>query len=172
MDFVPLRVLTDKYGVDKDWAIRCLNEYGLEHNYQVIGRVAGVGEIVPGGIIEQFADAEDMLAGFIIERDAILAKRSDMVNIHDRHAVYFLLLGDVIVYIGQSTSLLGRLDKHLKDEGKRFDGVAYFVNLPGGLTDCEYINIRHYSPVYNADDTGYLAPNAYFRRLLDFCTFE
>lgn len=44
-------------------------------------------------------------------------------------AVYFLCLGDEVVYVGQSTNPAGRIAEHAASSSKRFDRV-YALNVP------------------------------------------
>lgn len=64
--------------------------------------------------------------------------------------IYYLVDDGVIVYIGQSASLLSRLGSHLSSNEKKFDSIRV-VEVPKGifLNDAEFIQILINKPKYN-----------------------
>lgn len=65
------------------------------------------------------------------------------------NSIYFLLKNKTIIYIGQSTNLLSRINDHT-EEGKDFDRVLYYeVNSNSDLTILETIFIKRFQPILN-----------------------
>lgn len=72
--------------------------------------------------------------------------------------VYFLFRENTLIYIGQSTGLMGRLHSHsvnkedaLFNRGHRFDRVFFVaVRDTDDLADVEGAFIRHFRPIENS----------------------
>ena len=75
--------------------------------------------------------------------------------------VYFLLDGDIVVYVGQSMAIAGRISQHVTN--KTFDKVATFKVIKSELDMVEMINIKYYYPIYNKD---VITPCDYLRHIL------
>lgn len=67
--------------------------------------------------------------------------------------VYFLVLGDVVVYVGKSTNVGARLREHRRDKVKTFDRVAYIQCDASELDHLEKAYITKLKPKHNL--TGY-----------------
>ena len=64
-------------------------------------------------------------------------------------AVYFLIKKKVIVYVGQSQSVLYRIRTHMAQGEKDFDSFSY-INVPEkDVNDIEMQYIKEFNPVYN-----------------------
>ncbi len=61
--------------------------------------------------------------------------------------IYFLFYKDILVYIGQTTSLYARLVSHNSD--KEYDRCMYMPCDKEKLNDTERALIKHYLPIYN-----------------------
>jgi hypothetical protein len=59
---------------------------------------------------------------------------------HDFAYVYFLMLGDVLVYVGQTVAMAPRLNTHRR-EGRRFDSAYFILTTPQNaeLLESKYI---------------------------------
>ena len=72
--------------------------------------------------------------------------------IPETQGIYHLFYRDMLVYVGMSKSLKGRLVQHLKDEGKVFDNVLWF-ELPDKtieeILNLEYNMIKKFKPSLN-----------------------
>jgi hypothetical protein len=72
--------------------------------------------------------------------------------IPETQGIYHLFYRDMLVYVGMSRSLRGRLIQHLKDEGKVFDNILWF-ELPDKTTEqilnIEYNMIKKFKPSLN-----------------------
>lgn len=83
--------------------------------------------------------------------DESLKNRFKVPALGVKNAIYFLLDGEEIVYIGQSRgNVLGRLADHYRSE-KRFDSFSFMV-VPGNaenLTRTEAVLILVHQPKYN-----------------------
>jgi hypothetical protein len=69
--------------------------------------------------------------------------------------LYFLWYDDVLVYIGQTVSLPGRIVNHKLD--KHFNKVTYKVfehTTKQEILKIESLNIKHFNPPYNNNTTG------------------
>lgn len=62
--------------------------------------------------------------------------------------IYFLLMDREIVYVGQTTNFLARLNKHQRD-GKVFNGVSFIQCGEAQLDDLEAMYIDAFLPEYN-----------------------
>ena len=68
--------------------------------------------------------------------------------------VYFLLDGEVVVYIGQSTDIHTRIKSHELEGEKKYDSV-YFIECPKrNLKTLEMNMIIRYDPKYNIQGSG------------------
>lgn len=65
------------------------------------------------------------------------------------HGIYFLLLGRVVVYVGQSNNVGGRLREHRRDKVKEFDGFTFLQCSPAEATTLEQKYIKALKPKYN-----------------------
>ena len=63
--------------------------------------------------------------------------------------VYFLLKGDVVVYVGKTIFGLSRILKHIKAKEKDFDSFSAFLVDRDKLLEVELANINYYQPKYN-----------------------
>jgi excinuclease UvrABC nuclease subunit len=72
--------------------------------------------------------------------------------------IYFLLQGEKIVYIGQSTNIYARVCSHITEGKKTFDNVrVYYTNK--NLDGLERKLINHYLPLYNNDSKTRMIKN-------------
>ena len=62
--------------------------------------------------------------------------------------VYFLMLDDEVVYVGQSVDVLGRISRHKRD-GKEFDSFSYILCEEGDLNRLEALYITVLMPWLN-----------------------
>lgn len=96
--------------------------------------------IYNGEMIGHPFNLEDALSFF--GRDVIPAEKG----------IYHLFYRDMLVYVGMSKSLQGRLIQHLKDEDKVFDNVLWF-SLPEKtieeILNIEYNMIKKFKPSLN-----------------------
>lgn len=72
--------------------------------------------------------------------------------IPNTQGVYHLFYRDMLVYVGMSKSLRGRLVQHLKDEGKVFDNVLWFCcedKTIEQVLNIEYNMIKKFKPSLN-----------------------
>ena len=85
------------------------------------------------GINDGFVDIE--LSDYITDRyntyisdmlseDAILDIKNVTVPIKKSSYIYFLINDEVIVYVGQSFQLLGRIQNHIDNNGKTFNAIS------------------------------------------------
>jgi hypothetical protein len=87
----------------------------------------------------RIARAAVPLAKFSAERDGF-----------DRPGIYFLFVDGMIMYIGQSYGITGRVWTHRKE--RVFDAVAAIAGIPKwAQNDYEYAYIRAWTPVWNAE---------------------
>lgn len=63
--------------------------------------------------------------------------------------IYFLCLSDIIVYVGQSMSVLQRVCIHIKENTKLFDSIYYLPVPQSALLEVERNFIRTLKPKYN-----------------------
>lgn len=64
-------------------------------------------------------------------------------------AVYFLIRGRRVVYVGQTTDLVDRIRAHVGEETKLFDSVRYLAMPVGNLNLVEREFIIRLQPEYN-----------------------
>lgn len=64
--------------------------------------------------------------------------------------VYMLMLGESIVYVGQSVSVIERILTHKNDSNKSFDGYKFIkIDTEEERLSTEKILIKRYKPLYN-----------------------
>lgn len=63
--------------------------------------------------------------------------------------IYFLLHKKEVVYVGQSVSIMHRVQQHVVDGAKRFDRWCYIPVKQGELTEVERFYITLLRPTYN-----------------------
>jgi predicted DNA-binding transcriptional regulator AlpA len=78
--------------------------------------------------------------------------------------VYFLLQGDVVVYVGSSVGIVARVGSHCENKGKVFDGVSWLQIKESHLLTVERAWILALKPKFNGvtDKSGarrYFAPD-------------
>jgi hypothetical protein len=56
--------------------------------------------------------------------------------------VYYLFLGDVVIYVGSSVNILLRVGQHVRDRDKEFDSFAYCEMLTASAWDIEEFEIQ------------------------------
>lgn len=72
-----------------------------------------------------------------------------------RYSIYFLLLEKEIVYIGQSSRVLGRISKHKQSE-MRFDSVAIlWCDSKEDAAELERLYIEKFKPKHNKSLKGH-----------------
>jgi predicted GIY-YIG superfamily endonuclease len=64
------------------------------------------------------------------------------------HVVYFLLQGDYVAYVGQTTHLVARVAQHVVD-GKQFDYISYIEVDSRQAMLIEALNIQYHNPSMN-----------------------
>jgi hypothetical protein len=73
---------------------------------------------------------------------------SAAIPVKQNTGIYFLILNNEVVYVGQSIDLLGRVSRHIRD-GKRFDSYAFLSAPKEKLDELERKYIRAFVPVDN-----------------------
>jgi hypothetical protein len=70
-------------------------------------------------------------------------------------SIYFLMLGEVVVYVGQSINYTTRIGQHKKEGAKNFDSFKV-VELKYGVNAdfVEFCEIANRKPIYNTQLTG------------------
>jgi hypothetical protein len=63
--------------------------------------------------------------------------------------IYFLCLGNEIVYIGQSVNIAGRVRDHRMDKTKSFDAVYFLPCYKNNLDSLERKFIKYFKPKHN-----------------------
>jgi Helix-turn-helix domain len=89
-------------------------------------------------------DYQRKLRGDGSVEDAILARAT---MLHEGPAIYFLLIGKEIVYVGRTTNLIRRLGDHAFR--KKFDGFSYLPCSAKDLRQNERAFIATLKPRYN-----------------------
>jgi excinuclease UvrABC nuclease subunit len=70
--------------------------------------------------------------------------------------IYFLILDDKIVYVGQSNNIYNRLARHIHGKSKNFNQFS-FIEVPlDQLNMVETAYIHHFRPKYNFGTNGFL----------------
>lgn len=95
---------------------------------------------------------EIMIGSDRISRSAIPVRKFQCErDNYDRPGIYFLLVDDRIVYVGQSIGVTGRIFTHAKE--RKFDTVSAIVGVPKwAQTVYEYAYIRTWQPAWNAEN--------------------
>lgn len=103
--------------------------------------------VVPRGLYDELAQARAALSDAVIPRQTIVQSARAEVPFANQPAIYCLVSGKDLVYIGQTMAITARLSQHLKN--KAFDRVALFQFPQADLLWVEGINIMHHMPPLN-----------------------
>ena len=95
----------------------------------------------------------DIIEKHTINKNIILSKKENIQK-WQFSGIYFLLLDDEIVYIGQTTKGFARMIKHI--ENKKFNFFTYIELPKEQLNLIEIINIIKYKPIYNKQTFSYI----------------
>lgn len=82
---------------------------------------------------------------FHTSKEHIISCKNDLID--NDYAVYFLIKGGEIVYIGQSNEILTRVNVHRRD--KDFDSFSYIIVDKGTVNEIEMMYINYFNPKYN-----------------------
>ena len=79
---------------------------------------------------------------------------SNKFKLNFNYYVYCLIHKNKVIYIGQSTNVIGRIKQHIKESIKEFDSWNIVKKVPYGVTaeellDYEKYYIKLFSPKYN-----------------------
>ena len=79
---------------------------------------------------------------------------SNELKLKFNYYVYCLIHKNKVIYIGQSTNVIGRIKQHIKESTKEFDSWNVVKKVPYGVTaeellDYEKYYIKLFSPKYN-----------------------
>lgn len=88
-----------------------------------------------------------MLLIDLLSRSELAAKRQPASSV-SICGVYFLFDGNRIVYVGQSTNVLGRIGTHAQ-AGKKFDSFSYMEVEKDQLSEAELAYIQDFRPPLN-----------------------
>ena len=102
---------------------------------------------IPESLYLDILHIDGYIKGWVMDEARIQEKASKYIPFDTLPRVYFLLDDTVLVYIGQSIKISGRITQHI--EKKTFNRVASFKVSAGELDMIEMVNIRHYHPIYN-----------------------
>jgi len=69
------------------------------------------------------------------------------------NCVYFLMDGDYVAYVGQTSHLSARVSTHVAD-GKEFDSVSWVCVESSEMLLVEAFNIAHHNPSLNVEMAG------------------
>jgi hypothetical protein len=133
----PITGRSISFSGDRERAIR----YAQEANLQVQSLRAAKSH-ARESIKHGHVDARGLLEHETISRKALLY---DHVC-----GVYFLLLGENIVYVGQSTNVLTRISSHQLEGAKIFDRIFVVECRQAELCHLEALYIDKFKPRYNA----------------------
>jgi hypothetical protein len=85
-----------------------------------------------------------------METDYILANKKTLNQINKKtHGIYFLIKGNSIVYVGQTSNGLKRVQEHVNQKEKDFDHYCFIECEGNKKNDLEAIFISIYHPLYN-----------------------
>ena len=116
---------------------------------------------VPESLYSDILAIDGYIRKWVFDGERIKNKASKYIPFDTFPRVYFLFDDDVLVYIGQSMKISGRITQHV--EQKTFNKVASFRVSGSELDMIKMINVRHYHPVYNKT---VVTPIEYLRHIL------
>lgn len=152
---VLLHKVAENFGISDPEATKIILGHG-----NVITKV-----LINSGEIERFYYDDLVKTGMffqtlIIPHEDVLQYAYYKVPFDKLPRVYFLLDENVVVYVGQTNEICGRINTHMRD--KDFDRVATFI-YKENLYMTEAMNILHYNPAYNGMS---LNPYSYFSQVV------
>jgi len=80
-------------------------------------------------------------------------RKSNQIPFNRFNCVYFLMNGDCVSYVGQTSHLCARVATHV-NTGKGFEYVAWFNVEREDMLLIEAFNIKYYNPELNVDIPG------------------
>jgi len=143
---IKLSSLAKDLGLTARDVYEALLSYGNLNQRKVLA-YSGEDLVIPESLHAELLEINDHLQELIYSEVLIEETASTQIPFDSMPRVYFLLDGKVIVYIGQSLSIAGRINKH--SESKTFNRVATFKVTQDELSITEAMNINYYHPVYN-----------------------
>ncbi len=85
----------------------------------------------------------------IFPESAIIDMKGTTVPIKKSSYIYFLINNGIIVYVGQSFQLLGRIQNHIDNDGKAFDAISVIEVDRKSLNIYERLYINTIKPQLN-----------------------
>ena len=80
-------------------------------------------------------------------------RKSNQIPFNKFNCVYFLMNGDCVSYVGQTSHLCARVAAHV-GKGKKFEYVSWFIVDREDMMLIEAFNIKHYNPELNIEIPG------------------
>lgn len=146
---VKITEIAKQFNIDEEFVHKTILVHGNYITQKLLHHTRD-GYLVSKNIQNEITETRDRLTNMIIEERDILRTADTCIPFAFSPRIYFLLQGDVIVYVGQSKILCGRIVQHIEG-GKEFDLVSTFPIKQDILTITEFMNIMFYQPVYNKD---------------------
>ena len=93
-----------------------------------------------------------------------LAQLAELYVENEAPAIYFLMKGEEVVYVGKTKRIRSRVAEHAKEKSGLFDFVRYFHVEDSEMCASEIANIIAFNPPLNGNaldvrDMGYVAVN-------------
>ena len=117
---------------------------------------------IPESLYLDILTIDGYIRKWVFDEERIKNEASKYIPFDTLPRVYFLFDDDVLVYIGQTMKISGRITQHTAEQ-KTFNKVASFRVGKSELDMIEMVNIRHYHPVYNET---VVTPIEYLRHIL------
>jgi len=80
-------------------------------------------------------------------------RKNEAIPFNRFNCVYFLMAGDCVLYVGQTSHLCARVATHV-NTGKKFEPVSYYEVEREDMLLIEAFNISYYNPALNIDIPG------------------
>lgn len=109
-----------------------------------------------GSVVLSYDDIgfrESKIKKILPSKSEIIKKSQKIPNVIC--GVYFLILNNEIVYVGQSINIISRIMAHNADANKTFDSVSYIKCEKEKLDAIESYYINKFLPLQNGNSKGY-----------------
>ena len=126
-----------------------LNDSLIRHGHDV-STTFGVNDgFIDDDVNDHIQTLYNDITAELVDYDHVLSMKSTLVPINIECCIYFLMQGNIITYVGQSFSLLGRIQQHILNNVIPFDTVSYIAVDRHKINLYERMYIHSFAPKYN-----------------------
>jgi len=152
---IQLMAVAENFGISENDATKII----LAHGNIIVKALINSGSI-ERHYYDDLVKTGIFFQSLVISYEKIILYADKCIPFDKQPRLYFLIDGKVVVYVGQTNEICGRINTHMRD--KAFNRVATFTERDN-LYMTEAMNILHYNPSYNEMS---LNPYSYFAQVV------